>query len=142
MVEVMCKVFEKYKSIFIDDQSCGVPTTIRLQSLQMDDRSIGVGKNLPKTVMLVFVNPDIFAMISEGIMRMKGLWTRFTFRLSSNCFFSILAMNFSRLSSSLHSLQGELLESEMLHSTSCARVLQRAASKSTVLQLLQIISFW
>ena len=51
VVYVMCKVFGKYKSIFIiDDQSWSVPTTICLQSLRMDDRSIGAGKNLPKIV--------------------------------------------------------------------------------------------
>ena len=60
------------KLIVIDDQSCGVPTTILLQSLQTDDSSIGAG-NLPMSVKSVFANPDIVAMISGGILRRNGL---------------------------------------------------------------------
>ena len=58
------------RSIFIE--SCGVPTTVLLQSLQTDDSSIGTGK-LPVIVKSVLANPDIVAMISGGIMRMNGL---------------------------------------------------------------------
>ena len=102
VVDVMCMVFGIQGEVLTDDQSCGVPTTILLQSLQMDDRSTGVGKNLPKIVRLVFANPDIFAMISSGTMRMKGLWAWFMFRLSWYRFISVQAMNFPILSRSLH----------------------------------------
>lgn len=66
----------------------------------------------------VFVYPDIFAMISGGIMRMNGLWVRFMFRFSSDRFFSSSTMNFSRFASSMHGSQGDLLVREKLHSTS------------------------
>ena len=104
------------KSIFIDDQSSGVPTTILLQSLQTDDSSIGAG-NLPIIVKSVFANLDIVAMISGGILRMNGLWLWFMFRLSSYRFIISLAMASSTFASSKQDLQGDLLEHEMLHST-------------------------
>ena len=121
------------RSIFIDDQSSGVPTTALLQSLQTDDSSIASGK-LPITVKLVIANPDILAMISGGIKRMKGLWTRFMFRLSSYCFISSMAMVFSRFSTSTQDLQGELLEHEML-------LLTRCGSSTVTPQCLHIIGF-
>ena len=100
-----------YRLIFIDDHSCGVPTTVRLQSLQTDDSSIQAGK-LRMIVKLVFANSDILAMISGGIMRMNGLWTWLISRLSSARFFSSLA-------SSLHRLQEVLFGDEILQSTFC-----------------------
>ena len=55
------------------DQSCSVLTTVYLQSLQTDDSlSTGAGK-IPTIVKSVFVNPDILAMVSGAIMRMKEL---------------------------------------------------------------------
>jgi hypothetical protein len=113
----MLEVFDTDgRSIFIDDQSCGVSTTALLQSLQTDDSSITAGK-LPMNVTSVFANSDILAMISGGIKRMKWLWLLFMFRLSSHCFNLSLAMVFPRFSSSVQRLQGELLEHEMLPST-------------------------
>jgi hypothetical protein len=125
------------RSIFIDDQSCGVPTTVVLQSLQTDDSSIGAGK-LPMIVKSVFANPDILAMISGGIMRMNGLWLRFMFRLITHRFISSLAMAFSRFASFMQSLQGELLEHEML--TPCSRS-STVTSELSKPQCLQIIGF-
>jgi hypothetical protein len=61
------------RSIFIDDQSSGVPTTALLQSLETDDSSIASGKLLSMTVKSLFANPNILAMISGGIKRMNGL---------------------------------------------------------------------
>ena len=106
------------RSIFIDDQSSGVPTTVLLQSLQTDDSSIGTCK-FPVVVRSVLANSDIVAMISGGIMRMNGLWVRFMFRFSSHRFIFSLAMASSRFASSMQELQGELLEHEMLHSAPC-----------------------
>ena len=105
------------KSIFIDDQSSGVPTTVLLQSLQTDDSSIAAG-NRPMIVKSVFANLDIVAMISGGIIRLNGLWIRFMFRLSSHRFILCLAMAFSRFTSSTQDLQGEVLEHESTPSRS------------------------
>ena len=119
------------RSIFIDDQSSGVSTTVFLQSVQTDDSSKGSGK-LPTIVKSVFANSDILAMISGGIMRMKGLWIRFIFCMSLDRFISSLDRAFA---SSKQDLQVELSEdeSEMLTSTPC--------SSSTVTpQCSQIIS--
>ena len=105
--------------IFIDDQSSGVPTTALLQSLQTDDSSIP-SDNLPLIVKSVIANPDIFAMISGGIKRMKGLLITFMFRLSSYCSIFSLTMAFSRSSNSRQDLQGELFEEhETLLLTPC-----------------------
>ena len=124
------------KSIFIDDQSSGVPTTVLLQSLQTDDSSIGAG-SLPMIVKSMFANPDIVAMISGGIMRMNGLWLRFMFRLISHRLIFNLAMASSRFASSKQDLQGELLEHEMLHSTPSIS----STVMSELSQCLQTIGF-
>ena len=106
------------RSIFIDDQSSGVPTTALLQSLQTDDSSIP-SDNLPLIVKSAITNPDIFAMISGGIKRMKGLLITFMFRLSSCCSIFNLAMALSRSSISTQDLQGELFEHETPLLTPC-----------------------
>ena len=106
------------KSIFIDDQRCGAATTALLQSLQIDESSIGTG-SLPVILESVSAKRDIVAMISGGIMRMKGLCPRFMSRWSSHRFIFRLAMAFSIFASSMQRLQGELLEHETLHSTPC-----------------------
>ena len=127
------------RSIFIDDQSCGVPTTALLQSLQTDDSSISIGLGrLPVIVKSVLASPDIVAMISEGIMRMNGLCLRFMSRLSSHCFISSLAMVFSRFSSSMKRFLGELLEDDMMSSTPCTR---SSTITPELSQCLQIIDF-
>ena len=63
---VLVRVASDGRSIFNDDQSSGVPTTVLLQSVQTDDSSIGAG-DLPMILKSVFANPDIVAMISGGI---------------------------------------------------------------------------
>ena len=63
---LLVRVASDGRSIFIDDQSSGVPTTVLLQSVQTDDSSIGAG-DLPMILKSVFANPDIVAMISGGI---------------------------------------------------------------------------
>ena len=90
-------------------------------------------------------NPDILAMISGGIKRMKGLWLRFMFRLRSYRFMSSsyrimssLSMAFSRFSSSTQGLQDELLEREVIHSTPCRSL----TVTSELSQYLQIIGVW
>jgi hypothetical protein len=125
------------KLILIDVQSRGVPITVCLQSLQTEDSSIGAGK-LPMIVKLVLVNPDILAMISGGIMRIKGLWVRFLFRFSSNRFVPSLVMSVSRFASSSHRLQGELLGPKMPHSRSCRSMV--VESESSAPQSLQLIA--
>ena len=133
-------VYMDGRSIFIDDQRCGVPTTAVLQSLQTDDSIIGVGRHLSVIVKSVFANPDIAAIISGGIMRMNGLCLRLMFRLSSHRFISSLAMAFSRFASSMQRLQGALMEHEMSNSMPCSGSSTVRSGLSTP-QFLQIISF-
>ena len=59
-------MYGSLRSIFINDQRSGVPTTVLLQSVQTDDSSVGAG-DLPMILKSVFANPDIVAMISGGI---------------------------------------------------------------------------
>ena len=56
---VLVRVASDGRSIFIDDQSSGVPTTVLLQSVQTDDSSTGAS-DLPMILksVPVFANPE------------------------------------------------------------------------------------